>query len=373
MPGQRSLLTTLLVGLLLAAAGAGGGWYFGDRNGRADGFAIGRRYGEVEAGKRPPVPVRDEGIPSDAIQASGGFDGLSDLTDVERGALTALLNQAPTPCPRFSRRGLSLARAIVSPKEAGCGTERAQVPLALAALRTFDDPGEALAVLRVERRLNPLVEGRATRGNPSAPIVLVEYSDFQCPYCVRSHKKIQALVEGRDDVALIYKHLPLRMHPAAVPAALAAEAAAEQGKFWEMHDALFALGRSIGDGVDAKTPVPPVGSVYFEEQAEALGLDLDRFREDVRSERVRGRVDADAAEANRLGVNGTPTFVLGGIKVRPGPDEERFTRQINRALAESRGAFSWDLPAIPPGVDPAAAAGPSAAIPSATAVAPSTP
>ena len=357
MTSRRPIAVAILIGLLCAAAGFGGGWWIGDQRGRRDGFAIGKRYAEVEAGKKNPIPVRDERISALQLARAGGFDRLPDLSVDEQTRLVGLLNSAPSPCRKYARRGLSLARSIASPDEAGCGTERDQVPLALAALRSFEDSAEAVAVLRVERRAYPETEGRPRRGGGDGAMVLVEYSDFQCPYCVRAHKRMVKLLEGRDDIALVYKHLPLSMHKSAMAAALAAEAASEQGKFWEMHDALFALGRSIGAGVDGEPAVPEAGPVHYEEQAEALGLDIDRYRADYRSEAVRARVDADAAEAERLGVRGTPTFLLGGARIRPGPSADRLTRQIARARAEAGGTFTWDLPPLPAGVDPTTVSG----------------
>jgi predicted DsbA family dithiol-disulfide isomerase len=346
---SRPVAAAILIALLCAAAGFGGGWWLGDREGRKAGFAVGKRYGEVQAAKRPPVLVRDEAISVERLTAAGVFSMLPDLSESLQTRLATLLNRGITPCEKYAQRGVSLARSLVDP-ERGCGLEMDQVPLALAALQTFEDLEDALAVLRVERRGHPDVEGRPRLGSPDAQIVLVEYSDFQCPYCVRTHKKIRKLVEGRDDVALVYKHFPLRRHAAALSAAIAAEAASEQGRFWEMHDALFGLGRSIGEGIDGKVPVPPEGPVYFEAEAESIGLDLDRYRVDFRSERVRDRVDADREEAERLGIRGTPTFLLGGVRVRPGPGSDRLTRQIARARAESEGRFSWDLPKLPEGV-----------------------
>ena len=340
----------MLIGLLCAAASFGGGWWFGDSQGRKAGFAIGKRYGEVQASKVAPVPVRDEGISPARLEAAGAFEALPPGSEDGWAALSQLLNRAPTPCAKYARRGVSLAKSLAEPDGAGCGLERGQVPLAWAALKTLGDLDEAVAVLRVERRAQPSHAGRPRRGSADADVVLVEYSDFQCPYCVRSHKAIRKLMEGRDDVALVYKHLPLSMHPAALPAALAAEAAAEQGRFWEMHDALFALGRGIGDGVEAKDVVPAEGPVHYEAQARKIGLDVERYRADYRSELVRGRVEADEAEAERLGVRGTPTFLLGGERVRPGPTPEQLSRQVARAVAEAQGTFSWDLPPLPDGV-----------------------
>ncbi len=198
-------------------------------------------------------------------------------------------------------------------------------------------------MLRVETRVAPSTEGRARRGNPDADVVLVEWSDFQCPYCTRAQRPIHGLLEARDDVAFVYKHMPLSFHPAAYPAALAVEAAGKQGRFWEMHDALFDLGKGIGDHVDKEVPVPPAGPVPFESLAEELGLDVERYRADFRSDEVEAIVAADREEAAALGVNGTPTFFVGDRRVRERLSVPVLTALVDKAKGEREYRFAWDL------------------------------
>ena len=175
----------------------------------------------------------------------------------------------------------------------------------------------------------------------------MEWADFQCPYCVRSQRLLEELVAERDDVRVVFKHFPLSFHPAALPAALAVEAAGEQDRFWEMHDALFELGKDIGAGIDPDKQVPETGAVPFEELAKKVGLDVMRFRSDFRSEAIRGRVEADRKEAKEIGVNGTPSFFIGGRRVVERPSVESFSLLVDKAIGEREGRFSWDLQPAP--------------------------
>ncbi len=340
---KRSHLLLAAAALLLLGAGFAGGHWRGNKTGYRGGFADGQRAGEREAARKAPPPVRNRNHALAELAATEAWAALPELADGEADRLVATLNEAPTPCPADARRGVSVATALLDPEQA-CASAPGAVRLALAALRTFpDDPGEALAVLRVEKRVAPNVEGRPRRGAADSDVVVVEWSDFQCPYCTRATGVVDALLEQRPDVAFVYKHMPLSFHPAAYPAALAAEAAARQGKFFEMHDALFALGKGIADHVDRDGGVGETGPVPFEDLAAELGLDVERFRADVRSEPVAAVVQGDVEEARRLGVNGTPTFFVGARRVR-----ERLTPQILSALVDKeRGErdyrFAWDL------------------------------
>jgi protein-disulfide isomerase len=136
------------------------------------------------------------------------------------------------------------------------------------------------------------------RGGKKAPVTVIEFSDFQCPYCARAVPTVKEL-EGNKNVRVVWKHLPLSFHPNAMPAALAAEAAREQGKFWEMHDKLFANQTALSDAT-------------YLEYARDLGLDVKRFQEAMQSPRLRARVQEDLAAAGAAGVTGTPTFVVNG-------------------------------------------------------------
>ena len=143
-------------------------------------------------------------------------------------------------------------------------------------------------------------DGAPRRGPANAKVILVEFSDFQCPFCARVTATLSQIrqVYG-EEVAIVFKNLPLAMHSKAKAAAAAAEAAHRQGKFWEMHDLIFANQREMSPQ-------------KYEQYAQQLGLDMDRFRKDVASAAVKKKVDADAAEAARLGVTGTPGFFVNG-------------------------------------------------------------
>ena len=143
-------------------------------------------------------------------------------------------------------------------------------------------------------------KGSPSKGAKNAKLAVVEFSDFQCPFCSRVNPTMDQIVkEYGDEVAVVFKHLPLRMHSKAPAAHAASEAAHRQGKFWEMHDLIFANQRELTQQ-------------KYEEYAQQLGLDMDRFRKDAASPEVKKKVDADAAEAARLGVTGTPGFFVNG-------------------------------------------------------------
>jgi Na+/H+ antiporter NhaA len=138
------------------------------------------------------------------------------------------------------------------------------------------------------------------RGPEESPVTLVEYGDFECPYCGLAEPVIRELLAEHGELRYVWRHLPLNdVHPRAQLAAEASEAAAEQGAFWEMHDLLL-------DHQDALTPRDLTG------YAEEIGLDTERFREDLRTHVGAGRVAEDVDSADLSGVSGTPTFFVNG-------------------------------------------------------------
>lgn len=151
-------------------------------------------------------------------------------------------------------------------------------------------------------------------------VLLVEFSDFQCPYCGRALAPLKQFMEDyQDRVILTFKHFPLTsIHPQAVPAAQAAWAAQQQGKFWEYHDELFANQSRLADGL-------------YGELAKKLGLDLNRFERDRNSEAAKKAVTADAELAESLGLEGTPTFLMAGEPVQGAPSPEAFKAAFERA------------------------------------------
>jgi Na+/H+ antiporter NhaA len=138
------------------------------------------------------------------------------------------------------------------------------------------------------------------RGPIDAPVTVVEYGDFECPYCGQAEPVVRELLRGFTDVAYVWRHLPLSdVHPNAQLAAEAAEAAADQGAFWKMHDLLL-------DNQDALAPRDLVG------YARQLGLDVERFTEALRTHSGTARVAEDVDSADLSGVSGTPTFFING-------------------------------------------------------------
>lgn len=142
------------------------------------------------------------------------------------------------------------------------------------------------------------------RGNPDAPITIVEWSDLQCPFCSRFHPTVQqALTEYGDDVRWVYRHFPLdSIHPQARPAAEASECAAEQGKFWEFTDAMFAQQDKLGPA-------------FYTETAASLGLDAAQFDTCVTSRQYEAKVRSQESAGLAAGVRGTPGSFVNGIEL----------------------------------------------------------
>ncbi len=137
-------------------------------------------------------------------------------------------------------------------------------------------------------------------GARHAAVTVVEFSDFQCPFCSRAVGPVKEVEQAFGmDVRIVWKHMPLPFHPNALPAAIAAEAARQQGKFWEMHDKLFANQQALSEAT-------------YERYATELGLDLARFKAACQAKETRKRVEEDRAAAAAAGVNGTPSFVVDG-------------------------------------------------------------
>jgi len=147
------------------------------------------------------------------------------------------------------------------------------------------------------------------KGNTNSDVVLIEYSDFQCPACASYSAMFKQLAEDLGDSAkFVYRHYPLHsIHSNAQLAAQAAEAAGLQGKFWEMHDKLFA-GQSEWSGQPDPTSV-------FVSYAESLELNKEQFKSDLTLAAVKDKVDNDYKSATQAGLNSTPSFILNGEKI----------------------------------------------------------
>ncbi len=177
--------------------------------------------------------------------------------------------------------------------------------------------------LQTEPRL--IVRNSPVTGSPDLKIVLVEFSDFQCPFCARAHSTVKEfMAKYGKEVSLTYKHLPLtEIHPQALPAALASWSAQQQGKFWEYHDALFSQQSNLGEDL-------------YVQLAKDLGLNVDKFNRDRQSESARNAINQDIELAQALGINGTPTFIMNGISFSgavPLSEMENVLQQVKTALA----------------------------------------
>ncbi|MAZ56704.1 disulfide bond formation protein DsbA [bacterium] len=155
-----------------------------------------------------------------------------------------------------------------------------------------------------------VLEDSHIKGDTDADIVLVEYSDFQCPACAVAYFEVKDLMEEHGaQVSFEYRHFPLvSIHPNAVPGAIAAEAAGVQGKFWEMHDKLFENQTAWSKGSSPQA--------FFIQYAEDIGLDVDMFRRHLESSIIREKVEAQFNEARELGLTGTPSFFLNGEQMQ---------------------------------------------------------
>jgi protein-disulfide isomerase len=147
----------------------------------------------------------------------------------------------------------------------------------------------------------PVGSNDHVQGAPVSPVTLVEYGDYQCPYCMKAHLIVK-LLQGQlgPQLRFVFRNFPLsQIHPQAELAAEAAEAAGAQGQFWAMHDALY-------------ENQPALGPELIEAIARGLKLDMERFTNDLESGRFRDRVKHDFMDGVRSGVNGTPTFFING-------------------------------------------------------------
>ena len=144
------------------------------------------------------------------------------------------------------------------------------------------------------------VDDSPVKGSSDAWITIVEISEFQCPFCKRVTDTLKEIEQKYgSDVRFVFKHNPLPFHNRAMPAAMASMCAHEQGKFWQMHDQLFANNQALEDA-------------QIEGYAKAVGLDVGKFKACYSANKYKGQIEADQMKANQLGARGTPAFFING-------------------------------------------------------------
>jgi protein-disulfide isomerase len=229
---------------------------------------------------------------------------LSSLTAVQKKAVLKLLREEDCSC----QCGMKTAECIV--KDPNCSYSRALAKIAIQGVKDgktlveisklMDASPKAHRPKVLEDPVSIPVAGSPVRGAADARITLIEFSDFECPYCSAAVKQVDAVMAAYPkDVKLIYKQFPLSMHPHAQMAAEASLAANEQGKFWEMYEVLFQNSRRLS-------------AENMLSMAQQIGLDMNKFKADLDSGKFKSVIQKDLADGDAAGVYGTPAFYING-------------------------------------------------------------
>ncbi len=193
--------------------------------------------------------------------------------------------------------------------------------LAKAALLDKLQKDQPVTVMLVAPRIPVKSAGHPEIGGKSAPVTIVEFSDFQCPFCGRVEPTLKQVREKYGDkVRLVYLDFPLGIHDHAIDAASAAHCAGEQGKFWQFHDAMFADQSKLASS-DLKA------------DAKKLGLDTAKFNDCLDKGKYKSAIEADLAQGRELGVDGTPAFFINGRPLTGAQPLEKFQSTIDEELA----------------------------------------
>jgi len=209
-------------------------------------------------------------------------------------------------------------------------TLKAQIRESIKQAQTRQLREEYIKSLRAESKVVVLLspsrvqvahDPKRLRGNPNAPVMIVEFSDYQCPYCHQAEPVVKKLLaKYGDQVSFSYRDYPLTsIHANAMIAAEASRCALEQGKFWEYHDLLFTDRKLDHDGLES--------------EAQSLKLDQKQFDSCVASGRYKAQIEHDAQDARSAGVAGTPAFFINGVFMDGAQPESAFEEKIQDALA----------------------------------------
>jgi protein-disulfide isomerase len=197
----------------------------------------------------------------------------------------------------------------------------------MAARDAFIDKLKAKTTVRImldPPRSTVRAGNSPAKGPANAPIEIIEFADFECPFCLAAAPTVKRVLETYGDrVRLVYRNFPLQNHPRARPSAEAAQCANEQGQFWQYHDRLFGDPGKLADADLKQTAV-------------ALGLDSARFNACFDSHKYKSVVDSDAQEGSEAGVTGTPAFFINGRLLTGAQPFEAFKRVIDEELAQKK-------------------------------------
>jgi thiol-disulfide isomerase/thioredoxin len=223
-----------------------------------------------------------------------------EFTPREKHEFSTYVTQFAAPCKQVA---VPVAQCVIEKRACGECLTAAQLIAKAVREGMARDQVEGLYKERFDATTAKAipVDGSPSRGPETAPVTIVEFADFECPFCQRIAPELDELWEKRKgSLRFVYKFMPLTlMHQHAEAAARAAVAAMAQGKFWEMHQKLFSSGDHLEDADILR-------------YAAALGLDMDRFRADVAAPATTARIEADKKLADSLKVKGTPTIFING-------------------------------------------------------------
>jgi protein-disulfide isomerase len=229
----------------------------------------------------------------------------------------------------MSNRHVRHSWFVIAVGLAGCDQESDPSTPRAAELHECDgdcEGDEDAAPVASRDRKVVAVDGHPSRGPEDALVTIVAFSDFECPFCTKGAATLERVAAGFDGkVRVVFRNMPLPMHAKADKAALAGLAAHRQGKFWEMHDALFATqGKFDPDDLDAL--------------ADEIGLDLAKYRRDIADPALAAELQKDIADAKALGVKGTPSFLVNGRLVVGARPAEEITALVREEI-EATEAF----------------------------------
>jgi protein-disulfide isomerase len=250
------------------------------------------------------APKAQEGWQSAAALPGVDFAG---LTEPQKQKALQMLRDQGCTC------GCTMKLAECRIKDPNCSYSTALAGIIVQGIKEGKSPDEIAKLMTashwghapeppklLEDPIEIPISGAPAQGPASARITLVEFSDFECPYCSVATSEVKTVLQAYPkDVRLVYKHFPLDMHPHAKLAAAASVAASDQGKFWPMHDKLFSNFRKLSrENILA--------------WATELGLDVPKFTADLDSPKPKAVVEKDLHEGEKAGVNGTPAFFING-------------------------------------------------------------
>lgn len=303
-------------------------------------FAACRSPGE---GGTEPSPAK-----SAAVDVTLNGVDTSELTGREKSEWSRLVSELLAPCPD---QPVSLAQCVNEARPCKACVPAARMLSQLVRRGAARSQIETVYRARFspDAAKNVDLAGSPRKGAANASVTIAEFADFECPACAGARVVLDELLQKYpNDLALVFKHFPLSMHPNAEKAARAAVAAQRQGKFWEMHGQLFENQQRL----DATT---------IEQVAKSIGLDMKRFVQDRDSEATADAVARDRKQGESLGISGTPALFVNGRPILPSSDfAEDLDQWIALEIELVTGKPATAAP--PPAVSGSAAPAPSGAV-----------